>query len=66
MLALFVALQIADKIIAAVQLEDPLGDVQTDCGNLRGGRLLQLVALNGPSLAYRCRQGSSTASDSIR
>src|SRR5215470_3742875 len=49
--------------IDPVQLEDPLGDVQTDCGNLHGGRLLQLVALNGPSLAYRCRQGSSTASE---
>jgi hypothetical protein len=52
--------------IDAVQLEDPLGDVQTDCGNLHGGRLLQLVALNGPSLAHRCRQGSSTASDEER
>src|SRR6516165_7196517 len=51
--------------IDAVQLEDPLGDIQTDCGNLHGGRLLQLVALNGPSLAQRCRQGSSTASDFI-
>src|SRR5215468_3090579 len=40
-----------------------LAMVQTDCGNLHGGRLLQLVALNGPSLAHRCRQGSSTASD---
>ena len=49
--------------IDAVQLEDTLGDVQTDCGNLHGGRLLQLVAFNGPSLAHRCRQGSSTASD---
>src|SRR6516162_8074461 len=49
--------------IDAVQLEDPLGDVQTDCGNLHGGRLLQFVALNGPSLTHRCRQGSSTASD---
>src|SRR6516162_2176152 len=49
--------------IDAMQLEDPLGDVQTDCGNLHGGRLLQFVALNGPSLAHRCRQGSSTASD---
>src|SRR5215467_8650288 len=49
--------------IDSVQLEDPLGDVQTDCGNLHGGRLLLLVALNGPSLAQRCRQGSSTASD---
>jgi hypothetical protein len=48
--------------IDAVQLEDPLGDVQTDCGNLPGGRLPQLVALNGPSLAHRCRQGTSTAS----
>src|SRR5262249_37353604 len=46
----------------AVRLEDPLGDAQTDCGNLHGGQLLQLVALNGPSLAHRCRQGSSTAS----
>src|SRR5262244_2760660 len=46
-----------------VQLEDPLGDVQTDCGNLHVERLLQLVTLNGPSLAHRCRQGSSTASD---
>src|SRR6516162_7716666 len=51
--------------IDPVQLEDTLGDVQTDCGNLHGGRLLQLVALNGPSLAQRCRQGSSTASDFI-
>src|SRR5215471_19134022 len=51
--------------IDPVQLEDPFADVQTDCGNLHGGRLLQLVALNGPSLAHRCRQGSSTASDSI-
>src|SRR6516164_910107 len=49
--------------IDPVQLEDTLGDVQTDCGNLHGGRLLQLVALNSPSLAHRCRQGSSTASD---
>src|SRR5262245_1736877 len=49
--------------IDPVQLEDTLGDVQTDCGNLHGGRLLQLVALNGPSLAHRCREGSSTASD---
>src|SRR5262249_48963507 len=51
--------------IDAVQLEDTLGDVQTDCSPLHGGRLLQLVALNGPSLAHRCRQGSSTASDFI-
>src|SRR6516225_396509 len=51
--------------IDPVQLEDPLEDVQTDCGNLHGGRLLQLVALNGPSLAQRCHQGSSTASDFI-
>src|SRR6516164_6907705 len=43
--------------IDAVQLEDPLGDVQTDCGDLHGGRLLQLVALDGPSLAHRFRQG---------
>src|SRR6516162_10090385 len=43
--------------IDAVQLEDTLGDVQTDCGNLHGGWLLLLVALNGPSLAHRCRQG---------
>src|SRR5215813_3712385 len=49
--------------INPVQLEDTLGDVQTDCGNLHSGRLLQLVALNVPSLAHRCRQGSSTASD---
>ena len=48
---------------AVSSMEDPLGDVQTECGNLHGGRLLQLVALNGPSLAHRCRQGSSTASD---
>src|SRR6516164_660601 len=51
--------------IDAVQLEDPLGDVQTDCGNLHGGRLLQFVALNGPSLTHRCRQGSSTASNFV-
>ena len=31
--------------IDAVQLEDTLGEVQTDCGNLHGGRLLQLDAL---------------------
>ena len=46
-----------------------LGDtryVQTDCGNLHRGRLLQLVARNRPSLAHRCRQGSSTASDFIQ
>src|SRR6516165_6426283 len=49
--------------IDPVQLEDTLGDVQTDCGNLHGDG--SFSSLNGPSLAHRCRQGSSTASDFI-
>jgi hypothetical protein len=48
-------------LISAMRMKNVLGDIQTDCDNLRHGRLPQVV-FNTSTLAHRCRQGASTPS----
>src|SRR5262245_11572339 len=46
-------------LIRSVNVKDVLGDIQTDYGNFRYGRLPQAV-LNTSTLAHRCRRRAST------
>jgi hypothetical protein len=50
--------------VDAVDLEPVFGEIQTDGGNLHGGRLLSFVAFTDDHVvAHRCRErGSSTPS----
>jgi hypothetical protein len=45
-------------------VENLLGDIQTDCGNFRHGRLPEVV-FNTSTLAHRCRRGASTPSHPV-
>lgn len=48
-------------LVSAVRMKNVLGDIQTDCGNFRHGRLPQWC-FNTSTLAHRCRRGASTPS----
>lgn len=48
-------------LIRAMRMKNALGDIQTDCDNLRYGYLPQW-RFNTSTLAHRCRRGASTPS----
>src|ERR1700722_9776504 len=47
--------------VRAVHMKNVLGDIQTNCDNLRHGRLPQWC-FNNSTLAHRCRRVASTSS----
>lgn len=61
LLWLSLRLKTASPRSGAVRVKRTLGDIQPDCGNLRRGRLLQVV-FNISTMAHRCRRGPPTPS----